>query len=476
MKRILIFVITIMVIFTLPVIAYADSDDARGGIYLIENDSTLEHTGNLDNKEYNSEVPYGTTFICGNYENTTYNPKLLSSFKVTVTFGEEKISLDLFKSFKAGRNSSSSTSVDKGGISFTLEDRIFPRIWIIYSSAARTLGNNSLSLADTYKISAAWTYDGTKYEAKTTVNPVKGRDFSTLSFLRIDGTHNGKPLATATSYSAQNITDKTSSTLSPAYKKSYYSISMPGKGLLMYIGCDEDPASDIFKNESIYYQTGTQKKKAIESLSITIPESLAENKVYNLKFKNRDGIVITCPVKLNAFGIIDNLETSSCTNSVRLSWDAADDVSSYLISTSTGSVEVKEAEYNFTNLKPGSQYYVSIRAKANIGSYSQTASPLSLNLLTKPLKVTNVKASSASGKLNVSWKVKSGTGYQIQVAANKAFTKNLKTYTVKGSNVKSKKITGLTKGKTYYVRVRAINAYNDDKVYGSWSSTVKAKL
>ena len=35
---------------------------------------------------------------------------------------------------------------------------------------------------------------------------------------------------------------------------------------------------------------------------------------------------------------------------------------------------------------------------------------------------------------------------------------------------------GLTKGKTYYVRVRAINAYNDDKVYGSWSSTVKAKL
>ena len=57
MKRILIFVITIMVIFTLPVIAYADSNDARGGIYLIENDSTLEHTGNLDNKEYNSEVP-----------------------------------------------------------------------------------------------------------------------------------------------------------------------------------------------------------------------------------------------------------------------------------------------------------------------------------------------------------------------------------------------------------------------------------
>ncbi len=77
MKRILIFVITIMVIFALPVIAYADSKDARGGIYLIENDLTLEHTGNLDNKEYNSEVPYGTTFICGNYENTTYNPKLL---------------------------------------------------------------------------------------------------------------------------------------------------------------------------------------------------------------------------------------------------------------------------------------------------------------------------------------------------------------------------------------------------------------
>jgi len=33
----------------------------------------------------------------------------------------------------------------------------------------------------------------------------------------------------------------------------------------------------------------------------------------------------------------------------------------------------------------------------------------------------------------------------------------------------SKKISGLNKGKTYYVQVRAYKTYNDVKYYSSWS-------
>ena len=98
--------------------------------------SALEHTDNLDGKEYNSDSNHSS---------------------------QEEIVPNQY------------LSADRGGVSFTLEARIFPRIWIVYSRDARALGNNSLSLADTYKISAARTYDSKKYEASVTVNTVNSR-------------------------------------------------------------------------------------------------------------------------------------------------------------------------------------------------------------------------------------------------------------------------------------------------------------
>lgn len=63
------------------------------------------------------------------------------------------------------------------------------------------------------------------------------------------------------------------------------------------------------------------------------------------------------------------------------------------------------------------------------------------------------------------------TGYQVQIARDKKFTKSLKSYKVKGYSKTSKKITGRSRKTTYYVRVRTyLGSY-----YSGWSSVKMVK-
>ena len=108
-----------------------------------------------------------------------------------------------------------------------------------------------------------------------------------------------------------------------------------------------------------------------------------------------------------------------------------------------------------------------------------------------PAKTTLSKtAKSGSGKLKVTWKKagintdyvtkRSGktaavSGYQIVYATDKKFTKNVVKTTVSGKSL-SKTITGLKKGKTYYVKVRAYKTVNGKKIYGQYSSVKTQKV
>lgn len=75
--------------------------------------------------------------------------------------------------------------------------------------------------------------------------------------------------------------------------------------------------------------------------------------------------------------------------------------------------------------------------------------------------------------ITVSWKkVKKANGYQVQYAANTAFSKK------KVKNTKKTKlvIRKLKKKKTYCFRVRAYKATNGAKKYGKWSKVKKIKI
>jgi len=91
--------------------------------------------------------------------------------------------------------------------------------------------------------------------------------------------------------------------------------------------------------------------------------------------------------------------------------------------------------------------------------------------------VISTAKKSASTSMKVTWKKAAvGSGYQVVIATNSSFTKNVEKFTVKGRSSTSKTIKELKKGKTYYVKVRAYKTVNGTKLYGAYSTSKKVKL
>lgn len=137
-------------------------------------------------------------------------------------------------------------------------------------------------------------------------------------------------------------------------------------------------------------------------------------------------------------------------------------------------------------LKSGT-YYVEI---AGSEAYTDSWEPTKLkntgvnNMGVVNLKITTVKKTKISKLSNVKGKkaqvtynkVSNAKGYEIQYSTDKKFKKGVK---VKKANAKTTKVTlkKLTKGKKYYVRVRAYRVDEDDnRVNGSWSEAKSVKI
>lgn len=82
------------------------------------------------------------------------------------------------------------------------------------------------------------------------------------------------------------------------------------------------------------------------------------------------------------------------------------------------------------------------------------------------IKPMRLKLSSGSGYIKASWNKEYASGYQIQIAKNKGFTKSCKSYSITGT---SKKYTGVKSG-TYYLRIRPYFQSGSTKKYGKWSN------
>ncbi len=125
----------------------------------------------------------------------------------------------------------------------------------------------------------------------------------------------------------------------------------------------------------------------------------------------------------------------------------------------------------YWNMQSSISYYPTI---SNYYAVSWDTPTLSVTSSVKAPAKTSIKKITAGKKqLKISWKKKSCTGYQIQLATNKKFTKNVKTVTVKGSSA-AKTVKKLKANKKYYVRVRTYKAFNGTNLYSAWSK-VKTK-
>ena len=114
------------------------------------------------------------------------------------------------------------------------------------------------------------------------------------------------------------------------------------------------------------------------------------------------------------------------------------------------------------------KYIVKIQFK---GNYYKGAKKLAFTIVPKSTKITKIAKTKNSFTVKYN-KVKGVSGYQVQYATDKKFTKNKKTFTLKGT---SKKVAKLKAGKTYYVRVRTFKTVNKKKYYSNWTAVKAVK-
>ncbi|MFP3155568.1 leucine-rich repeat protein [Lachnospiraceae bacterium ZAX-1] len=150
-------------------------------------------------------------------------------------------------------------------------------------------------------------------------------------------------------------------------------------------------------------------------------------------------------------------------------------------STSNSKVAAVDAKGKVT-LKGTGYATITVKAAAT-NKYSAASIKITVKIAPKKQPITSAKPTSGK-KLTVKWKKNSqATGYEIQYSTSKNFKKNsTMTATVKRNGTTSTTIKKLTKGKKYYVRLRAYKAVKIDgkniKIYAKWSpakTTAKIK-
>lgn len=169
------------------------------------------------------------------------------------------------------------------------------------------------------------------------------------------------------------------------------------------------------------------------------------------------------------------------TKSLKLEWDCTDNVDGYKIYRyKDGSYkcvktvkDYKTTSTTISGLTPGQGYSFKICSYVDEhegGLSEKMRAPV------KPNKGNMKKLKTGSSHyVTAYWYQRTGTGYQVKRATNSKFTSSVKTYKVTSSKTVSKKMTGLKKGKTYYVKVRAYKTYGGKTVYGPWSGYKKIK-
>ena len=186
--------------------------------------------------------------------------------------------------------------------------------------------------------------------------------------------------------------------------------------------------------------------------------------------------IATAPAVMTTFE-----QTGATTNSIKLSWSAAQGATGYLIKMGKDATSARDlstittTSINLTGLTADTAYYVAVYPVRKVTDkfYASEKCAFKTKAVTLAPKVSDVKVADWNVKANylrLSWtnSARYEAGYQVQFQT--AAGKNIKTYNVygrkaNGIGVSNKKL----KNKAMIARVRAYNTFNGEKIFGEWS-------
>lgn len=173
--------------------------------------------------------------------------------------------------------------------------------------------------------------------------------------------------------------------------------------------------------------------------------------------------------------------TSNSPAGIVFKWKRAANASGYKIYRRTGNsskwVNIATVSgsntlvYTDGSVKSGTMYTYTVRAYKGsaLSAYNKNGS----RIVRLTALVQYKPSSKASGKLTVRWKKAVGaSGYQIQYAASRSM-RGARTVS---TSALTRTLSGLKKGSTYYVRIRAYKKVSGKTYYGAWSSVKNAKV
>lgn len=178
--------------------------------------------------------------------------------------------------------------------------------------------------------------------------------------------------------------------------------------------------------------------------------------------------------------------SSRGSNSLKLAWNKPAGATGYQLQRKSGNsykalATVKGTSYTHKSLSAGAGYTYRVRAYRTVGGKNYYSGWAYMTAYTKPAtpNLTGLSATKSGHKIKATWKKVGGSasGYQIYWAKDKNFKKVVSKTTVSGQKKTSYTGKNFTKGKRYYVKVRAYKTVKGNKIYGAWSNVrnVKAK-
>ena len=232
------------------------------------------------------------------------------------------------------------------------------------------------------------------------------------------------------------------------------------------IGSDKGINKAATYNMYIFFQKYVYQKSAWKKT----------DEVQSAVYQFRSAALTT--VKLTTPGLSG---TSNSPAGIIFKWKKAANASGYKIYRRTGNsskwVNIATVSgsntlvYTDGSVKAGTMYTYTVRAYEGsaLSAYNKNGSRIVR--LTAPVQYK--PSSKASGKLTVRWKKAAGaSGYQIQYAASRSM-RGARTVS---TSALTRTLSGLKKGSTYYVRIRAYKKVSGKTYYGAWSSVKNAKV